>query len=214
MAAGYYDNHGYPDMYTGPTNAGIMPMNNSCWGTVDINGENRAQCPLSATRNTLDGRTTSGHVDDYWILMDNPGPDPFITNGWTEHTYGDCTGDYMGTNQSMVANTDGATTFYFYPDGSPLYNFTGYEPETRDGCHGLRDFYVSRGYTVVQNYSQFIYGYNNNTLGFTFEQFQQEIDNGRPVLIQVTNHTMLGYGYDIEGSIVYIHDTWDYSNHT
>ena len=214
MAAGYYDNSGYPDMYTGPANAGIMPMNNSCWSTVDINGETLAQCPLSATRNTVDGRTTRGNVDDYWIATNNAGPDPFITNGWTEHTYGDCTSDFMGTNQSIVSNIDGGTTFYNYTNGSPLYNYTGCEPALRDGCHGLRDFYVSRGYTVVQNYSQYIYGYNNNTIGFTFNQFRQEIDNGRPVLIQVTNHTMLGYGYDTAGSLVYVHDTWDYSNHT
>ena len=57
MAAGYYDNNGYPDMYTGPTNGGIMPMDNSSWGYVVINGETRAQCPLSATRNTVDGRS-------------------------------------------------------------------------------------------------------------------------------------------------------------
>lgn len=214
MAAGYYDNNGYPDMYTGPTNAGIMPMNNSIWGTVEINGETRAQCPLSATRNTLDGRATRGHVDDYWIVTNNAGPDPFITNSWTEHTYGDCTGDYMGTNQSMVSNIDGGTTFYNYTNGSPLYNFTGYEPEQIDGCHGLRDFYESRGYTVVQNYSQYIYGYEGNTLGFTFNQFKEEIDNGRPVLIQLDGHTMLGYGYDDAGTLVYVHDTWDYSNHT
>ena len=33
MAAGYYDNNGYPEMYTGPTNWGFMPMDNSIWGT-------------------------------------------------------------------------------------------------------------------------------------------------------------------------------------
>lgn len=215
MAAGYYDNNGYPDMYTGPTNAGIMPMNNSTWGTIVINGgAPLAQCPLSATRNSVDGRTTAGHVDDYWVLYGSADPDPYITNDWTEHEYGDCTADYMGTNQSMVLNVDGGTSFYFAPDGSPLYNYNGCEPARRDGCHGLRDFYESRGYTVIQNYSQFIYGYNGNTLGFTFDQFKQEIDSGRPVLIQLTGHTVLGYGYDDAGSLIYVHDTWDYSNHT
>jgi len=36
-------------MYAGPTNGGVMPMTNASWGTVVINGETRAQCPLSAT---------------------------------------------------------------------------------------------------------------------------------------------------------------------
>ena len=214
MAAGYYDNNGYPDMYTGPTNGGIMPMNNSIWGTVVINGETRSQCPLSATRNSVDGRTTQGHVDDYWIQYNNPGPDPFITNGWTEHTYNDCTADFMGTNQSELGNVDGGTAFYMMTNGSPLYNYTGCEPGQIDGCHGLRDFYESRGYEVISNYSQYIYGFNGNTLGFTFDQYKNEIDNGRPVLIQVYGHTMLGYGYDETGNTVYLHNTWDYNSYS
>jgi PKD repeat protein len=214
MAAGYFDNNGYPGMYTGPTNGGVMPMNNSSWGYVVINGETRAQCPLSATRNTVDGRTSRGHVDDYWIQYNHPGPDPFIANGWEQHTYGDCTGDFMGTNQSALGNVDGGTTFYMFTNGSPLYNYTGCEPNQIDGCHGLRDFYESRGYAVIQNYSQYIYGYNGNTLGFTFNQYKQEIDAGRPVIIQVAGHSMLGVGYDDTGNTVYLHDTWDYNLHT
>ena len=160
------------------------------------------------------GGLSRGHVDDYWILYGSGNPDPYITNGWTEHTYGDCTGDYMGTNQSDIANSDGATTFYFASNGSPLYNYTGSEPARKDGCHGMREFYESRGYVVVQNYSQYIYGFEGNTLGFTFDQYKNEIDSGRVVLIQVTGHTMLGYGYDDSGNTVYLHDTWDFGSHT
>ena len=213
MISGYYDNHNYINMYSGPTNNGVAPMDNSIWGTVIINGETRSQCPLSATRQGVDGRVIRGHVDDYWIQYGNCDNDPFIQNGWIEHTSGECTGDYMGTNQSDVQNCDGSTTFFFYTDGSPLYDYTGQEPGLRDGCHGLRLLFESRGYTLVQNYSQYIYGYNGNTSGFTFNQYKQEIDAGRPVLIQVNGHTMVGYGYD-NPNIVYIHDTWDYSSHT
>jgi PKD repeat protein len=209
MAAAFYDNNGYPNMYTGPTNWGIMPMNNSSWGTVVINGETRSQCPLSATRNTVDGRTTRGHVDDYWVLYGSSDPDPYITNGWTEHTYSDCMGDYMGTNQSALGSSDASTSFVFYVDGSP-FSGTAYG----DGCYGMKQFYISRGYSVSSYYSQYIYGWGGNTLGFTFDQYKQEINNGRPVLIQVEGHTMLGYGYDDAGSLVYLHDTWDYSSHT
>ena len=105
-------------------------------------------------------------------------------------------------------------SFYNYTNGAPLYDYSGGEPDVRDGCHGLKLFYQARGYTVVENYSQYIYGYDGNTLGFTFDQYTQEIDNGRPVLIQVEGHTMLGYGYDETGTLVYLHDTWDYSSHT
>ncbi|HRZ22024.1 MAG TPA: hypothetical protein P5184_10170, partial [Bacteroidales bacterium] len=192
MNAGYYDRTGYSNMYTGPTNGGVAPMNNSSWGTVVINGEVRSQCPISATRMGVDGRTERGHVDDYWIKYGSSLPDPFITNGWTEHSYGDCTGDYMKTNQYNYGNSDASTVFYFNNDGSP-YSGTGYG---EDGMYGFKLFFESRGYTVTSYYNQFIYGYNGNIIGFTFEQFKQEIDAGRPVLIQVSGHSMLGMGYD------------------
>jgi len=210
MLMGYYDNIGYGNMYAGPTNGGVCPMDNSVWGP-GIGGSD-GECPLSATHQGIDGRTTKGHVDDYWVESDSTEPDPFIGN-WAERTHGDCTGDYMGTNQSRFDNTDGETTFYYYPNGDPLYDYTGYEPDERDGCHGMRLFAESRGYTVSTNFNQYIYGYQGNTQGFTFIDFQAEIDAGRPVLIQVEGHTMLGYGYDTSGQIVYIHNTWDYDDH-
>ncbi len=33
-------------------------------------------------------------------------------------------------------------------------------------------------------------------------------DGGRPVLIEMTDHTMLGYGYDADERLVYVHDTY------
>ena len=213
MMFGHYDNSDYSNMYAGPTNGGVFPMTNEVWGTVVISGETRALCPLSATRLNLDGRTSKGHVDDYWIKYGSSLPDPFIGN-WTEHTHGECTGDYMGTNQSLVSSSDGSTTFYYYTNGAPLYDYTGCEPSKRDGCHGLRLFAESRGYAVDINFSQYIYGYDGNTQGFTFDDFKAEIDAGRPVLIHVTGHTMLGYGYNDTGSTIYIHDTWDYNDHS
>ncbi len=210
MMAGYYDRTTLPNCYTGPTNGGVSPMDNSVWGTVVIGGETRSQCPFSATRNGLDGRTSRGHVDDYWIQVDNAGPDPFIVNGWTEHTYGDCTGDFMKTNQSNYGNVDGSTVFYNYTNGSP---YSGPGASNDDGMNGIRLFFESRGYYVASHFNQYIYGYNGNTLGFTFAQYKAEIDAGRPVLIQVAGHTMLGMGYNDTGSLVYLHDTWDYSTH-
>jgi hypothetical protein len=210
MMAGYYDRTTLPNCYTGPTNGGVAPMNNSSWGTVVINGETRSQCPISATRQGVDGRATRGHVDDYWIHTDNAGPDPFIVNGWTEHTYGECTGDFMKTNQSNYGNVDGGTVFYNYTNGSP-YNGPGNNND--DGMWGIRLYFESRGYYVESHFNQYIYGYNGNTLGFTFAQYKAEIDAGRPVLIQVAGHTMLGMGYDDTGTLVYLHDTWDYSTH-
>jgi hypothetical protein len=204
MLFGYYDITGYSNMYAGPTNGGVCPMDNSVWGG--------GECPLSATHKGIDGRTTMGHVDDYW-----GDPDPFIGE-WIEHAHGDCTGDFMGTSQSELGNADGSTTFYFNESGYPLYDYKGSEPDARDGCHGLRLFAESRGYSVVSNFSQYIYGYGDTVLnqlnGFTFSDYQSEIDAGRPVLIHVIGHTMFGYGYETTGQLVYLHDTWDHSAHT
>ncbi len=213
MMMGYYDRHGYPNMYSGPTNGGVCPLNNSVWGHTSYPGVTCGECPLSAAHQGIDGRATRGHVDDYWIDYNNPGPDPYISNGWAEHAWGECTADFMGTNQSKYGSSDGATTFYNYTDGSVLCD---YSPggSSWDGCHGLRLFAQSRGYTVVSNCSQYIYGYNGNTKGFTFAQYCAEIDAGRPVLIQVSGHTMLGFGYNTTGNVVYLHDTWDYNDHS
>jgi C1A family cysteine protease len=214
MMMGHYDNRGCPDMYTGPTNGGVCPMDNTTWGTTTYPSVTCGECPLSATHNGTDGRGSRGHVDDYWVDYGDPGPDPFVGN-WPEHAHGDCTGDYMGTSQSELGNTDGATTFYYCSNGDPLYDYTGCEPGGRDGCHGMRLFAESRGYTVNANFSQYIKGYGSDpNRGFTFSDFQAEIDAGRPVLIQVAGHTMLGYGYDTAGSLVYIHNTWDHSDHS
>jgi len=201
MMAGYYDRTSYPNMYTGPTNGGVCPLNNSSWGWM------AGECPLSATHQGIDGRVTKGHVDDYWLSYANSNPDPYIGN-WTQHTSADCTGDFMRTNQSAHGNTDGSTTFYNWTNGAP-FSSSAYPA---DGGYGLELFFESRGYVVTNRYNQYIVE-QGLTYGFSFSQFQQEIDAGRPVLIHVAGHTMLGYGYNTSGSIIYIRDTWDYSDH-
>jgi len=207
MMAGYYDNGDYPNIYTGPANNGVAPLNNSVWGTATINGEDRSLCPLSATRQGLDGRTSDGHVDDYWIMSGNNNPDPYVTGGWTPHTYGECTGDYMKTNQSAYGNSDGSTSYTFFTNGSPYGEINEY-----DGNYGLKLFFESRGCTVRNYYTQLIYS-ELIPLGFTFGQYMELIDMGIPVLIQVSGHTMLGVGYNPSGNKVLLHDTWDYNLH-
>ena len=213
MLFGYYDRTDYSNMYTGPTNGGVCPLDNSVWGHTNWPSVTCGECPLSANHYGIDGRAIKGHVDDYWINYGNAGSDPYLGN-WAEHMLGGCTGDYMGTNQAKYSNTDGGTTFFWYLNGDPLYDFTYYEPTYRDGCHGMKLFAQSGGYTVLTSFSQMIKGQGTDpNKGFTFANFQAEIDAGRPLLIQLDGHTMLGYGYNTVGNIIYVHDTWDYSNH-
>jgi hypothetical protein len=221
MISGYYDRTGYPNMYTGPTNGGVMPMDNSSWSDwIDSHGDTLHQCPLSATHNSLDGRTIPGHVDDYWIYYGQPGPDPWEDNG-QQHIYGDCTGDYMKTNQWIFDhpkkgyNVDGSTIFYNYTNGAPLYwyQIEGLNYDGEDGGYGHKQFYESRGYTVINMYNQYIDALNL-TYGFTYNQYKAEIDAGRPVMIHITGHTMVGLGYNDATNLMYIHDTWDYNTYT
>ena len=47
--------------------------------------------------------------------------------------------------------------------------------------------------------------------GFSFANYQVEINAGRPVLLFTHNHTMLGVGYDAPTQTVYLHDCWNNS---
>lgn len=215
MMMGYYDNNDYPDMYTGPANGGVCPMNNvTYWGSTTYPSVTCGECPLSASHNGIDGRTTRGSVDDYWIDYRNNDPDPYITGGWTEHT-ADSLADFMGTSQSKYDNIDGNSSLFWYLDGSPMYDCTSCEPDSMDSCHGIKVFVESRGYSIQANgnFTQLIYGYDGNTKGFTFDNYKTEIDAGRPVLIVVEGHVMLGVGYDDSTQKIYIHDTWDHDTH-
>jgi hypothetical protein len=71
-------------------------------------------------------------------------------------------------------------------------------------------FFESRGAQVFGYYNQLIYNQDTLPHGFTFEQYKQQIDAGRPVLLQLTGHTVLGLGYDPDRQIAYVHNTWDY----
>ena len=215
MVAGYYDRNGYPNMYTGPTDGGVMPLTNSSWPIWSDGYQTYPNLPLAASHNGVDGRTTRGSIDDYWVQYDSTAQDPYITGGWTQHAWGDAIGDYMKTSQSSYDNTDGSTTFYNYQtlaDQLTCSQMVVHSIDTQDGTYGRKLFYEARGYTVTDCYNQ----KTDNTItgGFSFAQYKAEIDAGRPVLLNLAGHSIVGVGYDDTYNTVYIHDTWDYSSHT
>lgn len=214
MIAAYYDRASWMNMYIGSTNSGMMPMDSSGWGTwKDGVGDTYAQCPLTASRNGLDRRTTRGSIDDYWIEYGSEADDPYITKGWTQHAYGDAIGDYMRTSQSQYDNVDGATVFYNWSSSASPFtcaDMVSYNA-TDDGSYGRKLFYEARGYTVTNCYNQKTV---TSGTGFTFAMYKAEIDAGRPVMINLAGHTVVGVGYDDSGSKVYIHDTWDFNTYS
>jgi hypothetical protein len=213
MIAGYYDRTGFPNIYTGPTDGGVMPLNNSSWPTWSDGATTYPSCPLIASKNGVDGRTTLGSIDDYWIKYGSTASDPYITGSWTQHTWGDAIGDYMKTSQSAFSNSDGSTAFYNWTSlSTPLTCDYMASNIPRDGTLGRKRFYEARGYTVTDCYNQ----KTDNIIagGFSFAQFKAEIDAGRPVMLNLAGHTIVGVGYDDATKSVYLHDTWDYDNHT
>jgi len=214
MIAAYYDRNGYPNIYTGPTNGGVVPLNNDIWGSwTDAFGGTYGQNPLTASRNGLDGRTTKGSIEDFWVRYGSSLWDPYI-NHWTVHNYGDAIGDYMKTSQSPDSNIDGATTFDNNPSNVPLTcdQMVGSGVSYNEGTVGRRAFYEARGYSVADCYNQ----HTDNVYagGFSFAQYKAELDAGRPVLLNLDGHTIVGVGYDSSSNTVYLHDTWDYDMHS
>lgn len=231
IIAGYYDRAGFANMYTGPTDGGCMPLTNASWGASNLGGN---ECPLSATRQGVDGRATRGHVDDYYVQEGNIGPDPYFGN-WQEHASGECTGDYMKTSKwfpesstdpifSQTINTDGAAVFIFDVTGAPVtasmleaqrlpYNSL----DQYDAGYGLKLFFESRGYTVSTMYNQYIAPFK--AAGFTYAQYKAEIDAGRPVMLHLSGHIVAGIGYndltasEADNKIIF-HDSYDYIDHT
>ncbi len=206
MIFGYYDRIGYSNMYTGPANGGVAPL-------TDLGN----QTSLIATKNGFDGRSINGHVDDYWISLGSSLTDPWESN-WAEHSW-DSVADFMGSNQlkwDFVGsdgirdyNRDGITALFSYNGPQKLYD---YIPSSLAGMpqtalsHGMRLFAESRGYSVIENYTQKIDVFFDG--GFSFDDYMAEIDAGFPVMVQLSGHSVTGVGYLEDTQTVYLHDTW------
>lgn len=221
--AGFWDRHGLPNLYTGPTNGGLAPLNS--------NGENDSIVALWASRAGLDGRPSDkpGHSDDYYVGYEYAGPDPYLVEGRVEHEP-DCLGDFIGLNQNKWTNQngecdgniDGYSFVYWDVEGNRRHNFYPQLPDgepTADIPSGLKRWSAWRGYDV-DVYSQ-LADVNPNIeseKGFTFDDYKREIDSGYPVLLFMQPydqkhrsvggrdkvnpdiHGMLGYGYFIDPS--------------
>lgn len=213
MIAGYYDTHGFPNLYTGATNGGAVPLTDSVWGSWSDGYDTYPNNPLIASKLGVDGRSIRGSIDDYWVEYLSGKKDPYVTGGWTQHAWSDSVGDFMKTSQSAYENTDGSTSFYYYSDATRLtcavaetYNLV------EDGTWGYSQFFEARGYPVDTCYYQKTD--NISSGGFSLAQYRAEIDSGHPVMIHVQGHTMVGVGYDRDSNLIYLHDTWDYNVHS
>lgn len=202
MIAGYYDNNGYPNMYAGPTNGGMMPQTDTSWGTWS--GGAYPNNPLVASRIGIDGHIGNGSIDDYWVSEGSEGPEPWEVSD-IQHTWNSAIGDFMKTSQWAYGNEDGSTLFWNYTSiDERLTCETMSNNDWPDGTLGRKEFYEARGYTVTDCYNQRT---DNIVPGsFSLVDYQSEIDSGHPVFLNLEGHSVVGYGYD--GSTIYIRNTW------
>jgi hypothetical protein len=198
MLMGYYDRNGYgglsySNLVPGAVaEASTFPSTAGTWGYA-------AQSAIAS----------AGHVADFYR-------NGYLGSG--DDVYGgrsfDSLADFMGTSQDSVGNSNGSTSFYYYTDGSPL-SYTeviAYGIQDLDGMYGIGEYIAYAGYSVASLYTQ---ATDNLGLayGFSFEDYQNEIDAGRGVLIHVEGHTMAGIGYD-ENDNILLYDTWSPGPHT
>ena len=207
MIAAWYDRANFPNIYTGPTNGGVMPLSDTAWPRWSDGKQNYPSNPLVATRQGLDGNSSRGSIEDYWVESGSYAPDPYLGGGWQQHQWGAAIGDYMKSSQSNSGNIDGSTIFHNFYNGTGKFRCSDMENakvDHIDGTYGRKLFYRARGYTVGDCYNQRT---ENVSGGFTLANLKAEIDAGYPVLLNLEGHSVVAYGYS--GSTVYIRDTWD-----
>ena len=223
MMMGYYDNNGYASL--GYTN--LVPG-----GAAEAETYVGPPTGLAALANQV---IASGrHIGDFYVSGYGASGDD-VSGAPTGPL--NCLADFMGTNQDAAGNSNGSTTFYYWHDGTgaPLpYRFTSDDAVThiaapgvvQSGMYGVGEYVQYAGYNYVNPtndplnlsspqpvgsrddwlYNQYIDPYVAG--GFSLADFQAEIDAGRPVLVHIEEHTMLGYAYDPNNTNIFVYDTW------
>ena len=200
MAMGYYDQNGYAGGgFSNLIPGGVAPAQSIAPNPSILKS---AIASLAYVNDYYSGSTYAG---TYW----NGNNGSYGLSGDDVGTHAASSiADFMGTSQDSIGNSNGATSFYYFADGSKLHytDALNYGFQDYDGMYGITEYVSYCGYNVADAYTQL--SSNASSSGFSYGDFKAEIDAGRPVIIQVSGHTMLGVGYDGLGNIS-INNTWD-----
>jgi hypothetical protein len=217
MMMGYYDINGYQGLTYGNLVPGGVAETSTSYGD--------AAWDDAKVKNII---ASQGYVNDYyrywdgtkWVADSNCGFTAYQGSGddvaTTPHA-NNCLGDFMGTSQALKGNINGSTTFYFWTDGTKTYakNLIGFS----DGMVGMDKYFRYAGYGTgvaladdMSFYTQLIYS-TNTPYGCTFADYQALINAGLVAMIQVEGHSMFGYGYTVDGKIIF-DDTWGHHDLT
>ena len=130
----------------------------------------------------------------------------------------DCIADYLGTGQYWRGNDNLSTTVSYcsledlYRNDTTTEITSGSTKRTvryidTSMMYGLDLYVQSRGYTMDYEISG---SYLVDTAGgdFTFADYMKEIDSGRPVMISIEGHSMVGYGYNADTQEIIFDDCY------
>ncbi len=161
--------------------------------------------------NGYDGQSYSNLMPGFSSVPLNSYSDPSVVDSVINTMATD-----MGTDKGLPASSTGTgdTTFWYALDGEKWTVADdlayGYTPSLEDG---LYKYITLAGYNIDASdvFNQLIYGYDHNTQGFTFAQFEAQINDGIPLMVELDGHSMLGYGYSTDNGTdtIYVHDTWN-----
>jgi hypothetical protein len=193
---GFWDRHGFPDFYTGPTAGGIAPLNTA--------GNNAGIRSLWASQAGVDGRAGDqpGHLDDYYVAFQSTAADPYLALGRAEHAP-DCLGDFVGLSQDKFpdldgecsGNVDGYSFAYWDKTGDRRVNHlpqTAQGQPTVDLPSGLRAWTQWRG-SEAEVFTQ-LSAFHPDVppgKGFAFADVKAEIDRGYPFLVFLQSYQEL-----------------------
>jgi hypothetical protein len=196
MMMGYYDINGYG----GLTYDNLVPG-----GTAELSTYFN---PTALANQVI---ASAGHVADFYRSGYGASGDDVVP---PFHTFNSLA-DFMGTSQDSVGNPNGATTFYYWTNGSKFYDSDALANSVwnLDGMYGMGEYVDYAGYDTISLYTQ-LTDNQGQPYGFSFNDYMAEIDAGRVVMLQVEGHSMYGYGYDGGNQTVYLHDTWSQGEHS
>ncbi len=224
MLLGYYDLYGYDD----------LGYSNLIEGKVNINsrGSDGNIYNMNEFNSVLGRFIASPDYVEYFFGTTSTETTPaeelpyaFVNGGKSSgvsevnESIWDCLADYLGTSQYWRGNENYGTTLYINVTLQDVLDFSNTETITSGSTsrtidihytsmlYGLNLYVESRGYTLDE---QATGNYLVDTQGgsFTFEDYMAEIDAGRPVLISITGHSMVGYGYNANTREIIFDDTY------
>ena len=207
MLLGYYDLYGYKgnDLSNIVEGTVALKSRGTDGNSYDMDAFDTVLGNLTASKEYVyrfysrDGvETTPQQELGYTFQADNK---TLKTDEWN------CLADYLGTGQYW-RGADNLVTVVSFCSLADLYNNNYSDVKMTDGTTtrmvryndttmlpGLDLYVQSRGYLLDYEITG---TYKVDVAGgsFTFDDYVNEIDSGRPVLISIEDHVMIGYGYN------------------